>query len=753
MSDTVRSTITVDKAFLRKERDQFYGDWTIAFWRELFQNSVDAGAKRINIVLGAAARRGSFGNLPEGEERETTSVVFSDDGHGMSAEVLDDVYFKMGKSTKDEAGGTSIGGFGRARIMTCFSQDRYTILTRDRFVMGDGVHYEHGSIEASLRELRRYREALIDLGEPAEAGIAGIDADIAMLRRALAEGGLPGCRVEVDLDTTEPSRSWFKRGTLQNMQTALRNYLSESQLSCEISINGQSPEEYFDHPDGKLQARRGPVRRELAIQRDGGKVAFATVHTSEGRKADFKGSVIVRVSGAAMYRHEIDGLGAQVIIEIDPALSRDVLNSNRDGMKPEFGNALSEFISELTSENLSALRDKQRTDVEIEGALGKRVSRPIDIVEAARGEIGPDEIERVRESQATVPRVSTIESLASIGLTYDVLKEFLAQSYYGESFLSRYADEHRYDTGEFAEAANEARESLYRELRSPEWFMENASEKVKAWVLTCLSRRVAEQRRVLAEAEDERLKGVNDVYISMEATNAKTRAAARRHHPENWNETTGRGKSARSLLAAWTSACAVSIEALHRLRPKCDAITWTTGFVYSIPEEVYQGDATRMVATEAKCIRHAEQDFRFLINPVKDDGTLRYSLSKTADLRRILVLSAHEIAHVLEMSHNETFASALTDVVSEIDWTEAQRRMKREIAAVVAAYGSGKARVHALDARGEAPRPAERLLAISTGNDPSAARGMMEGAEDGLDLDSDEWRDAPEEHATRRFGA
>ncbi len=128
-----QQTVKMNKTFFRKERDHFYSDWYLAFWRELFQNSNDAGAKNINISLHEKPGRSSFGEIRK-EPQTVVRVVFADDGCGMTYDTLDKVYFQIGESTKD-GDGSSVGGFGRARLMTCFSQDRYSILTKDNFVM------------------------------------------------------------------------------------------------------------------------------------------------------------------------------------------------------------------------------------------------------------------------------------------------------------------------------------------------------------------------------------------------------------------------------------------------------------------------------------------------------------------------------------------------------------------------------------------------------------------------------------------
>lgn len=118
-------TITVPHQFFIDERKKLY-NWKPDFWRELLQNSVDAGAKQIDI------------QLIESEEGQVCISV-ADNGCGMTREVLDKVYFALGETTK--TGGGSIGGFGRARIMTCFGHDRYEIETLNNHVQGKGGEY------------------------------------------------------------------------------------------------------------------------------------------------------------------------------------------------------------------------------------------------------------------------------------------------------------------------------------------------------------------------------------------------------------------------------------------------------------------------------------------------------------------------------------------------------------------------------------------------------------------------------------
>lgn len=149
-----------------------YSNWPFAFWRELFQNSTDANAAHIYVTV---------------EQRDDLTVVtFNDDGIGMSLETLTEVYFNLGASTKDNE--TTVGGFGRARILTNFSMLWYTIETRDLKVLGDGAEYE--------------------VVEPAQY--------------------IDGCHMTIGVDAT-----------VENLMRELERYLSYSQLVCQVFVNGE----------------------------------------------------------------------------------------------------------------------------------------------------------------------------------------------------------------------------------------------------------------------------------------------------------------------------------------------------------------------------------------------------------------------------------------------------------------------------------------------------------------------------------
>jgi len=742
-----RKLVSTPKLFFIKERDQTYSNWTVSFFREFFQNSTDANAKNISITLQDADGRGAFDEVGD-HTRKVTRVVIDDDGVGMTEEILDKVYFAIGQTTKDD--GSSVGGYGRARLMTCFSQARYSILTLDRFVMGDGPNYVNYNLDEAAEALSKAIAGMeANSGnadsESLSASIAALRSDLEMVREAAANGGHKGCRIEVDIDQQQKVRWRVPDAGL--MAEALKSYLSESQIAANVTVNGQTPEDYFDYHDGKLQARRGPAKRVLTAVVDGEKVSFATVHTSEGAKARHKGQMIVRVDGASMYTTPIQADGVQVILEIDKALSRSVLNSNRDGLKHEYRDSVEAFIAELNVDNTSALADKVSKDnFTIRGDRGMLMAAAPNIRALALDQVIDDEItEAAYVASRPVQKMESLEALKARGLTQDVVEELVRAANYGEGFICELRWDRQFALSEDLDTfVSEVREKYY-DKKAVELFLESASDRLKEWLASTIGRRTEKALEEASKAIEERLKDMNDVHVSIISTNEKTKAAIRRNDPRKWDVETGKGRIPRALLASWTAACAVAVETLMKLRPAFKQFEWTTGWVYSVPEEMDQGDRYRQVSVEAMC-QSENGVFRFLLNPVNEDGTLRYSVTSQKDRQRMQALAMHEVAHVLESYHNEVYAGILTDFMKEYDNAAANRRMKDAVRAVMAAYESGKARVQSLDDK-PGPRPAERLMAYATANEP-AAPDAFERHDDGTwTVDTDRMQEpAPADH-------
>lgn len=712
--------VRVPKSSFRSERDTFYSDWMLAFWREFFQNSVDAGARNIAISLSTEKARGSF-NLDADTDENVTRIVFDDDGKGMSADVLSNVYFAIGESTKGSEAG-SVGGFGRARLMTCFSQKRYSILTSDSFVMGDGPHYVLYDLTSAERQIAMAIEKLRAEGG-GDAAIDGLIADKSRIGEGIDANVRKGCRVEVDIEHVHSTHS-YKLPTEAVMAERLKEYLSESQIPANVTINGMSPEEYFKTAS-KLQARRGPVKRTLVAETEEGKVEFATVHQSDGAKAAHKGKMIVRVDGASMYAEHINAPEVQVILEIKTDLSRAVLNSNRDGIREPYRSVVGGLLQELATDNISALAEKaSKNSYRIAGDKGLMMSsKAVDLSQIVRDELKDDELEKLKNvtiSATPTRRYQSIESIRAAGVSQDAVESFMHDIRWGNGITSGLG--WNFDIPQkIRDKITTFRDAVYdNDGDAVEFFLEKTPDGLREWIVDTLAARIAtEQAKIQQEEADRRLKDQTDVYMHIVKTNEKTKAALARHHPTKWDPETGRGRLLKSHLASWTAACSVAIDTLRKVRPGIKDFNWMTGFVLSLPESTYEGDTSRSRQTAAMYVKDEKTKASvYLINPFNEDGSLAYRLTSAHDRRRMMTNALHEVAHTVVDYHNEAYALTLTDMVEHFDFDEANRRMRHQERAVAAAYDKGKSRVQPMDDE-PGPRPAERLLSLASGNQPN----------------------------------
>ena len=277
--------IRVPKTFFIKERKQAYGDWRLAFWRELLQNSVDAGATRIDADLETL-------HLPHPHAGKL-AVTFTDNGPGMSREVLEGVYMALGETTKSDG---SVGGFGRARILACFSQEHWQLRSRDWLATADAT----GS------------------GYDVEDGLEHF----------------PGMMVRVVLD--DEAAAW--EGDLSiKWRSALERYLSTCHLpDHQVWLNGLE----------KLMPPRRPGRflREV--------LEGANLHEVDGEPLE--GYLLVQVNGLAMFTEYFGG-EVSYVLDLAPEVSRQYLTAGRDHLKPELRTPVGDIFEKLNRGRATAV--------------------------------------------------------------------------------------------------------------------------------------------------------------------------------------------------------------------------------------------------------------------------------------------------------------------------------------------------------------------------------------------------------------
>ncbi len=104
-----------------------YADWAERWFREAIQNSVDAKSTEIDISVKA-------------NENGTWTARVTDNGGGMSEDVLLNKFLVLGETTKVADEGTA-GGFGKAKELLVLPWISWKIHSKDTEVNGAGIDY------------------------------------------------------------------------------------------------------------------------------------------------------------------------------------------------------------------------------------------------------------------------------------------------------------------------------------------------------------------------------------------------------------------------------------------------------------------------------------------------------------------------------------------------------------------------------------------------------------------------------------
>lgn len=124
-------------AFVKIPRSYFakakleYSDWRFAWFREVVQNSVDAGCSTIRFTTTV---------FPDGN----LCVSATDDGTGMSEDTIVNVLLALGESAK--SGEDSVGGFGMAKNLILLAHESWSVISGSTKVFGVGGNYEVDSL-------------------------------------------------------------------------------------------------------------------------------------------------------------------------------------------------------------------------------------------------------------------------------------------------------------------------------------------------------------------------------------------------------------------------------------------------------------------------------------------------------------------------------------------------------------------------------------------------------------------------------
>jgi len=123
MESLCKGVVTWSFDQYRSNAEKEYNSFWMALFRELLQNSNDAGSTKIQLEI---------------DDKKGT-IICIDDGNGMSLDVIQGKLLVIGGTFKD---GKSVGGLGKAKELLFFSQPRWSIRTDYYFIHGVGGEYE-----------------------------------------------------------------------------------------------------------------------------------------------------------------------------------------------------------------------------------------------------------------------------------------------------------------------------------------------------------------------------------------------------------------------------------------------------------------------------------------------------------------------------------------------------------------------------------------------------------------------------------
>lgn len=479
-----------------------------------------------------------------------------DNGSGMSRDVMQNVYMKLGASTKGQ--GDDIGGFGRARILTCFSQDSYSIRSGDYQVKGQGATYD-------LMDAPPIKGCAVSIGMP-ENEVSGIYRGLA---RVLRQSSLRAA-IEIKLDPSPPDYLYvpdiLEHGFGEMDEKGWSRFRGWSRLGRHLQT---------------LEDEKGP---------------WADLYVNEGQAAQ-KHASIIRVNGMSMYDDHIS-IPSQVVVALVPGRAREILTASRDAIRGPFRVELQDLYQRLSSERLSGLR--------------KKPAEPL--------------------TELRAPGDTRDQNGFLIPLSREQIEAVSARSFSSGSSA--------YRPGPLSQAEPDVDSG---------W---NAS--------------VSENDGPAYP------QGVGLMYplaVHIADPTSAQRAASERHSGHSWLSPGSEGRSSELLHAAWTAACRHAIQALVEIHPNLldqSRDRWVTGFVFD--------------RDMAAChMRIGDIENGLLVNPVDQEGRLRFKLSDPASMKRLISEAIHEVSHIASRRHDEFFASVMTDLMGKIRDRDIERDMREEV--------------------------------------------------------------------------
>jgi hypothetical protein len=331
-----------------------------------------------------------------------------------------------------------------------------------------------------------------------------------------------------------------------------------------------------------------------------------------------------------MYTTDIQAK-AQVVVEIEPSISRSVLTSNRDGMHYSYRRVLDAYLRELAVDTNSALRPRfaRRTMV-------------------ARG----TGLKHVRANKPVAKPVQPKETPRQQAVSGSMLPRDERDTY----------DETRLMPGSVLAT-------------------DDADDILRLMTATDTDDDVSDYRPVVRSPDMitfTRWLGMTfgDIYIFDETDSVAMHKAVPGFLPDNWEtryvngRTFRQGGNAIRLLLMWQTAVQYALEVALPILNQ-DDIKFGIGFLF----------ADDRLAEHREV---ADDGHLFVFRPVNRDGKIDFKISNRRSLKRLMVLAQHEVTHVRERWHDEDFSRLRDEIAMRFDEGECLRRMKAALNALPA---------------------------------------------------------------------
>jgi hypothetical protein len=378
---------------------------------------------------------------------------------------------------------------------------------------------------------------------------------------------------------------------------AIDSFIATAQWSGEFVINDDRR---------KADLRKGSPRRDLG---------FGKVYTNKS----FQYRMIVRINGVPMFIMRT-GFDRCVIVELK-GQSCEVMTSNRDGLVSPYKNELAEFITELSVDKRSALKNKNKGPRYKEYRGTKLChQQAINVAEVVGTE--PEEVlvdEPYAEYPESTPDQVSTEETANQDDT-DVEDAFE-------------------DTDDVVEGVDVGGDAEVHEPVVSS--VETGGYQQRAAAYAPVESRVEERRQVATLGTNFVLKNETDLKV-----------------PRYYDPGTGEFSSySHKLVRYWGR---IMLE-MHRLFDR--EAEFSIGFIF---------DEGETGSTEAEC-EQGDYGLVYYLNPcriVEQSGTYSKSFKKRFKLTerdRLISIGAHEFVHALGYGwHDEGYANRLTEVLAVV---------------------------------------------------------------------------------------